>query len=146
MPIPKKAKLILKICLSISDNRTGRRWQKVLASLNSGEMPPEKKKQPTNDEKANFLDDLAATMVDARKVLSDSGGKITMRRLNRREYQNTIREALGVEVDVKDLPQDGGGGSYDTSGSSQFISSDQFEKYLEIGRKALDEFFERQKN
>ena len=122
------------------------RWQKVLASLNSGEMPPEKKKQPTNDEKANFLDALAATMVDARKVLSDSGGKITMRRLNRREYQNTIREALGVEVDVKDLPQDGGGGSYDTSGSSQFISSDQFEKYLEIGRKALDEFFERQKN
>jgi hypothetical protein len=121
------------------------RWQKVLASLNSGEMPPEKKKQPTNDEKANFLDDLAATMVEARKVLSDSGGKITMRRLNRREYQNTVKEALGVEVDVKDLPQDGGGGSFDTAGSSQFISSDQFEKYLEIGSKALDEFFDRQK-
>ena len=120
-------------------------WQKVLAALNSGEMPPEDKKQPTNEEKANFLDDLAATMVDARKLLSDSGGKITIRRLNRREYQNTIREALGVEVDVADLPQDGGGGSYDTSGSSQFISSDQFEKYLEIGHKALDEFFERQK-
>ena len=121
------------------------RWQKVLASLNSGEMPPEKKKQPTNDEKADFLDQLSATMVEARKVLSDSGGKITIRGLNRREYQNTIQEVLGIKVDVKDLLQAGGGGSYDTSGSSQFLSSDQFEKYLEIGRKALDEFFERRK-
>jgi len=52
------------------------RWQHVLASLNAGEMPPEKKKQPTSDEKASFLADLSNTMVAARKVLSDSGGKI----------------------------------------------------------------------
>ena len=58
--------------------------------MNSGEMPPKKKSQPKNAEKADFLDDLAQTMVLARKKLSDSGGKITMRRLNRREYRNTI--------------------------------------------------------
>ena len=56
-------------------------WQKVLNALNSGEMPPEDSQQPGNAEKADFLDDLARTMVTARQVLSDSGGKITMRRL-----------------------------------------------------------------
>ena len=66
-------------------------WQKVLKAMNAGEMPPENKRQPKNVEKADFLDDLARAMVLARKKLSDSGGKITMRRLNRREYQTPSR-------------------------------------------------------
>ena len=113
-------------------------WQKVLNSMNSGEMPPEKKPQPDNAVKADFLDDLSRTMVDARRILSDSGGKITMRRLNRREYKNTIRDLLGVEIDVRDLPSDVGSGTFDTVGSSLFMSSDQFEQYLILGRKAID--------
>ena len=119
-------------------------WQKVLNALNSGEMPPEDSEQPGNTEKADFLDDLAQTMVAARQVLSDSGGKITMRRLNRREYRNTIQQLTGVKVDVGSLPTDGGSGTFDTVGSSQFISSDQFEQYLKLGRQAIDEAFERQ--
>ena len=118
-------------------------WQKVLNAMNAGEMPPEDKKQPGDTQKADFLSDLADTMVAARKSLSDSGGKITMRRLNRREYQNTIDYLLGVRVDVSSLPADGGG-TFDTEGSSLFISSDQIEQYLKIGRSAIDELFERQ--
>ena len=119
-------------------------WQKVLNALNSGEMPPEDSEQPGNNQKADFLDDLAQTMVTARRTLSDSGGKITMRRLNRREYRNTIEQLTGVKVDVGSLPTDGGSGTFDTVGSSQFISSDQFEQYLKLGRLAIDEAFERQ--
>ena len=119
-------------------------WQKVLNALNSGEMPPEDSDQPGNTEKADFLDDLARTMVTARQALSDSGGKITMRRLNRREYRNTIEQVTGVKVDVGSLPTDGGSGTFDTVGASQFISSDQFEQYLKLGRQAIDEAFERQ--
>lgn len=119
-------------------------WQKVLGALNSGEMPPEDSEQPGNTEKADFLDDLARTMVTARQALSDSGGKITMRRLNRREYRNTIEQLTGVKVDVGSLPADGGSGTFDTVGASQFISSDQFEQYLKLGRQAIDEAFERQ--
>ena len=121
-------------------------WQKVLNAMNAGEMPPENKRQPKNAEKADFLDDLARTMVLARKKLSDSGGKITMRRLNRREYQNTIEALTGVRPKVESLPSDGGSGTFDTVGASQFISSDQFEQYLKLGRIAIDEVFERQKN
>ena len=119
-------------------------WQKVLNALNAGEMPPEDSEQPGNDEKADFLDDLAQTMVAARRALSDSGGKITMRRLNRREYQNTIEHLLGIKVDVASLPTDGGSGTFDTVGASQFISSDQIEQYLKLGRRAIDELFERE--
>jgi len=118
-------------------------WQKVLNALNAGEMPPEDSEQPGNTEKADFLDDLARTMVAARQALSDSGGKITMRRLNRREYRNTIEHLTGVKVDVGSLPTDGGSGTFDTVGASQFISSDQFEQYLKLGRNAIDEAFER---
>ena len=121
-------------------------WQKVLNAMNAGEMPPENKRQLKNAEKADFLDDLARTMVLARKKLSDSGGKITMRRLNRREYQNTIEALTGVHPKVESLPSDGGSGNFDTVGASQFISSDQFEQYLKLGRIAIDEVFERQKN
>ncbi|MCB1065394.1 MAG: DUF1592 domain-containing protein [Verrucomicrobiae bacterium] len=119
-------------------------WQKVLNSMNSGEMPPEDKPQPDGAVKADFLEDLSRTMVEARRILSDSGGKITMRRLNRREYKNTIRDLLGVEIDVRDLPSDVGAGTFDTVGSSLFMSSDQIEQYLILGRKAIDEAFARQ--
>ena len=116
-------------------------WQKVLDVMNSGEMPPDNKRQPKNEEKADFLDDLAQTMVLARRKLSDSGGKITMRRLNRREYRNTIESLTGVSLNVESLPSDGGTGTFDTVGASQFISSDQFEQYLKLGRTAVDEAF-----
>jgi len=118
-------------------------WQKVLNSINSGEMPPEDEKQPAPAAKTDFLDDLSRTLVTARTALSDSGGKITMRRLNRREYKNTIRDLLGVDLRVNELPADGGAGTFDTVGSSIFMSSDQFEQYLALGRQALAEHFAR---
>ena len=132
------------LSFTIATIEQAERWQKVLNVLNSGETPPEDSEQPDGSEKADFLDELAQTMVSARRSLADSGGRITMRRLNRREYQNTIEQLLGLKVDVSSLPADGGSGTFDTVGSSQFISSDQIEQYLKLGRSALDEAFERQ--
>tara|TARA_R110002049_G_scaffold285698_1_gene466684 strand:- start:65402 stop:68089 length:2688 start_codon:yes stop_codon:yes gene_type:complete len=117
---------------------TAEMWHKVLGAMNAGEMPPESETQLTAAEKTEFLDVLSARVVSARQLLSDQGGEITMRRLNRREYANTICDLLNVVVDVKDLPNDENSGGFDTSGSALFLSSDQFEKYLQIGRQALD--------
>ena len=119
------------------------RWQKILNQLNAGEMPPENAKQPERGAKTEFLDALSRTLVTARQSLGDVRGKITMRRLNRREYKNTIRDLLGVDLRVNELPADGGAGTFDTVGSSLFMSSDQFEQYLALGRQALDEHFAR---
>ena len=135
------------ISFNISEDlATAETWQKVLNALNSGEMPPDDEPQIPNADKTVFLDELSHHLATARKVLSDSGGKITMRRLNRREYQNTMRELLGVEVDVNALPQDNVGGGFDTDGASQFFSSDQIEQYLKIGRQAVIEAFQRRVN
>ncbi len=118
------------------------KWQKVLNAMNSGDMPPEDEKQPDKAAKADFLDDLAHVMVTARRQLSDQNGVITMRRLNRREYRNTLRDLLGVEINVSELPSDSGAG-FDTAGVNLFMSGNQFEQYQSLGREALEEAFAR---
>jgi hypothetical protein len=140
-----KGKLRLDdISFSIESVEAADRWQKILNELNSGEMPPEEaKQQPEPGHKTEFLDALSRTLVTARKVIGDQGGRITMRRLNRREYRNTIRDLLGVEMDARDLPADGGTGAFDTVGASLFMSGDQIEQYLALGRRALDDYFVR---
>lgn len=113
------------------------RWQQVLNVLNSGSMPPEGEPRPPDSAKLEFLDWLSQEMVIARKKLADSGGRHVMRRLNRREYAATMRKLLGVDVDVDSLPNDAASGTFDTVGSSLFLSSDQLTRYLAIGRQAL---------
>lgn len=129
---------------AIENLETAERWQKVLNALNAGEMPPADEVPLASVAKADLLEDLAGVMVAARKGLSDQRGLITMRRLNRREYRNTLRELLGVEINVSELPSDTGTGGFDTVGSNLFMSGNQFEQYLALGREALDEAFERQ--
>jgi hypothetical protein len=120
------------------------RWQKVLNALNSGEMPPADAKQVEPARKIELLDDLSYAMVAARKNLADQGSDTLLRRLNRREYQNTLRQLLGVEIDVNELPADTRPGGFDTSGSNLFMSGDQFDQYRSLGREAVHEAFLRQ--
>ena len=112
-------------------------WQKVLNVMNSGEMPPDDEKQIEVSAKTDLLDDLAHALATARKALADTGGVVTMRRLNRREYANTLCELLGIEVDVQSLPSDASDTSFDTVGDSLFMSSDQFQVYRELGMRAI---------
>ncbi len=127
--------------LTITNVEVAEKWQKVLNAMNSGDMPPEDEKQPPSAAKADFLDDLANVMVAARRSLGDQKGVITMRRLNRREYKNTLRELLGAEINVAELPPDGGSGAFDTVGSNLFMSANQIEQYQALGREALEEAF-----
>lgn len=139
-PEKQKGKLRLdEISLSIDSLESAARWQKILNQLNSGEMPPDEAKQPVPEAKVEFLDSLSHTLMEARRNLADQGGAVTLRRLNRREYRNTMRDLLGVEVDTHDLPADGGTGAFDTVGSGLFMSSDQIEQYLTLARRALDD-------
>lgn len=120
------------------DIPTAERWAKVLNAINSGEMPPKDAEPISNEDKSAFLKDLSEQMVVARKVLSDVGGVVTLRRLNRREYANTIEALLGVRPDVSDLPDDQATSGFDTQGASLFMSSDQIEQYLAAARRSLE--------
>jgi mono/diheme cytochrome c family protein len=122
---------------AIATVETAERWQKVLGVLNAGEMPPADEPQPTPDAKLEFLADLSQALAAARKAIGDAGQVTLVRRLNRREYRHTLRDLLGVEVDTSSLPADTGTGSFDTIGSGLFMSSDQLEQYLAIGRTAI---------
>ncbi|MEI6714398.1 MAG: DUF1592 domain-containing protein [Verrucomicrobiota bacterium] len=129
------------LSFALNDLQTAERWQKILDSLNSGEMPPEKEKQPGAKEKADFLEDLSHVMVAARRSLSDQHGVITLRRLNQREYRNTLRVLLGADMDVSELPSDIDTTRFDTVGAGLFMSGNQVEQYESIAMKALDEAF-----
>lgn len=126
------------IPFEISQNiEVAERWAKVLNAINSGEMPPEDSDPITDEDKLLFLEELSEQMVMARKILSDSGGVITLRRLNRREYANTIETLLDVPPDVSSLPDDQATAGFDTQGNSLFFSSDQLEQYLAAAEGAL---------
>ncbi len=131
---------------TINNIEVAERWQKILNVLNAGEMPPKENKPLPDRGKTDFLDDLANIMVTARKKLSDQSGTITIRRLNRREYANSLRDLLGAQINVSELPTDTSPAAFDTSSSSLIMSSDQFEQYLALGRDALNEGFARQEN
>jgi hypothetical protein len=131
------------LAFRITNLETAERWQKILNVLNAGEMPPEDQKPLPDEAKTEFLDDLSNLMVAARKQLNDQGGAITMRRLNRREYGNTLRELLGVKINVSELPSDSGTGGFDTVGQNLFMSATQIEQYQSLGREALEEAFSR---
>ena len=64
-----------------------------------------------------------------------------MRRLNRREYVNSIESLFGFQVGTDSLPEDDPADPFDTIGSQQFFSSYHFEKYLQAGRVIVTDAF-----
>jgi hypothetical protein len=127
--------------IEMTSVETAERWQKVLNVVNSGEMPPADRPRPEATAKTEALAAISQAMVVARKTLGDQGRTAVVRRLSRREYRNTLCDLLGFDldaagIDTTGLPDDRGTGEFDTIGSGLFMSSDQFEQYLAIGRRA----------
>tara|TARA_R110002096_G_scaffold11515_4_gene42338 strand:- start:6030 stop:8513 length:2484 start_codon:yes stop_codon:yes gene_type:complete len=123
-----------EVSWEITNNDTAQRWQDVLDVLNGGEMPPEDEPQPSDAELSRILDTLTGALLKARMRLTDHGGEIKMRRLNQREYANTITELFGFKVPLHMVPEDGESEAFDTVGADQFFTSSHFEKYLELGK------------
>ena len=138
----QKAKLRLDtLPLAISNDAIAQRWQDVLDALNAGEMPPEDEKHPAKKQLTSVLAALTDGLKDARRQLSDQGRHITMRRLNRREYVNTIESMFGFRINPESLPEDDPSDTFDTIGSQQYFSSYHFEKYLELARVIISDAF-----
>ena len=113
-------------------------WQDVLDVLNLGEMPPEKsKKHPPRHEMEDILETLSNSLRHVRLKLSDSGTETIVRRLNRREYTNTIEDLLGQKVNINNLPEDNLVEGFDTVGEALSFSSLHFNKYYEKGRSII---------
>ena len=106
-------------------------WEQALAKIRSGEMPPEDDPRPHPDTLAAVTRwiDLELDRVD-RTAVPDPG-RVTIRRLNRTEYNNTIRDLLGVDLSpADDFPQDDSGYGFDNIGDVLSVSPVLMERYL----------------
>ncbi|MCA9072403.1 MAG: DUF1592 domain-containing protein, partial [Planctomycetaceae bacterium] len=72
--------------------------------------------------------------------LNDGGGRMVLRRLNRREYQNTIRAFFGVDVSIDSVPDDATVDGFDTIATAHSFSSLHLERYLNTADTVLDAF------
>lgn len=114
-------------------------WLKVLEQVKSNNMPPPEKPRPAADEIKNFADWITGRTAAAESARNTAQGRVVLRRLNRAEYQNTVRDLLGVEVDLEDLlPLDNTAGGFDNNAEALHVSSFLMENYLEAADRVLD--------
>ncbi len=118
---------------------TAETWGKVFSQLEKREMPPKKKPQPSDAERQPVLDWLGRELRVAIAARQNAEGRVALRRLNRFEYQNTVHDLLGIEVNLMELlPEDGSAHGFDKVSSALTLSPVQVEKYLEAADVALD--------
>ena len=114
-------------------------WLKVIEQLQAGTMPPKEKPRPEQAELKTALDWLNGQVAAAEAANNAANGRVVLRRLNRAEYQNTVRDLLLVDVDVKDLlPADTASSGFDNSAEVLHVSSFLMSSYLEAADHALD--------
>lgn len=112
------------------------RWKEVVNVLNSHEMPPEGEPQPDEQLVTTVVDWITQQMARAELHRRDSA--IVLRRLNRAEYQNTIRDLVGVDFDPSRFPQDPPTGGFDNNGGALTLSPLHLELYYQAAREILD--------
>ncbi len=114
-------------------------WETIVNVVTSGEMPPKKKPQPSKDEKDAFLGWVENTMIKVDCTSPKDPGRVTLRRLNRAEYNNTIRDLCGVDFSpADDFPSDDVGYGFDNIGDVLSMQPVLLEKYLTAAEKVLD--------
>jgi len=112
------------------------RWREIVNVLNSHEMPPEKEKQPSEKDVAAVVDWITAETVRAELLKRERA--VVLRRLNRAEYRNTIRDLIGIDFDVSGFPQDPSAGGFDNNGGALTLSPLHVETYLAAAQQILE--------
>jgi mono/diheme cytochrome c family protein len=118
------------------------RWDEVVLKLRHREMPPDEEPQPPEHQRQAVAAWLARELARIDRLTPPDPGHITARRLNRAEYNNTIRDLLGVDVrPADDFPQDDSGYGFDNIADVLSLSPALMEKYMSaadrVARAAL---------
>jgi len=107
-------------------------WAEAVKLLSEGEMPPENKPQPSPEQRAAVIADLTARVAAFDAAVPENPGRVTVRRLNRDEYNRTIRDLLAVNFKpADDFPPDEVSFGFDNIGDALTISPVLMEKYLD---------------
>lgn len=121
--------------LDFGDRVTRNRWREVVNVLAGHEMPPKDNPQPDPSDAAKVIDWITAQAVAAEARNHESA--VILRRLNRSEYRNTMRDLLGIDVDVSGFPLDPPAGGFDNNGAALTVSPVQIEQYLTTAESAM---------
>ncbi|MDQ8179198.1 DUF1592 domain-containing protein [Pelagicoccus sp. SDUM812005] len=114
-------------------------WGKVLKRVRFGLMPPHGEDQLEAEELKTIIDWIKSEAFEIDPEALDPGA-VVLRRLNRNEYRNSVRDLIGVEVDTDALfPPDDSGEGFDNIGSVLTISPMLLEKYLDVAQLAVEE-------
>ena len=125
----------------LSREETSARWESVLNVLKSGEMPPEEEESRPLKKDADHV--IKWIEAELRKVVEQnkeiSVPPVVARRLTNFEYQNTMRDLLGFELELsKDLPNDPVKPyHFNNTAEMMLIGPDQLVRYKEAARKAM---------
>ena len=115
-------------------------WERISRAIGSGAMPPKGMPAPSKAQR-QLVSEWVETTISADCRLADPG-RVTIRRLNRVEYNNTVRDLIGLDLKpADDFPSDDVGNGFDNIGDVLSISPILMEKYLDaadkIARKAI---------
>jgi len=117
-------------------------WKHFVSRIRTGQMPPPGSPKPDPAESKAMTTWTLEELTRLEKAIRPQAGKVTARRLNRVEYNNTVRDLLGVKLrPADDFPQDDSGYGFDNIGDVLSLSPPLLEKYLtaaeQVSREAI---------
>jgi mono/diheme cytochrome c family protein len=114
-------------------------WSKVLENVEGGSMPPDDSPKLSDGESVAFVSFLQSLISKANCKTNPDPGRVTLRRLNREEYNNTIRDLVGVNFrPADDFPSDDVGYGFDNIGDVLTLPPLLMEKYLAAAESIVD--------
>ncbi|MDA0205792.1 MAG: DUF1587 domain-containing protein [Acidobacteria bacterium] len=114
---------------SLQEHRA--QWAAMAEKMASGEMPPAGFPQPPAEQRTAVVEWVTAELARLDDLVAPNPGRVTASRLNRAEYDNTVRDLLGVRFrPADDFPQDDSGYGFDNIGDALSLSPVLMEKYL----------------
>jgi len=131
-----------KLTVDFTQLKEAETFQEILDQLNLAEMPPEGKKQPEPAEVRRVVEHLTRSLSQAREAARQNTGKVVLRRLNRVEYLNTVRDLFMLKMVDFDptttFPPDDPLDGFDNVGEGLVASDHLLQNYLEAARKVAD--------
>lgn len=113
-------------------------WLRVIKQLRAGLMPPEGDKPSAED--ISRIENWIVQSAFAFDPADPDPGRVTLRRLNRTEYHNTIRDLIGVDFDADGaFPPDDTGHGFDNMGDVLTVSPLLMEKYIDAAGRIIAE-------
>jgi mono/diheme cytochrome c family protein len=128
-----------------ADLAVAERWQEVLHQLQLGEMPPAKKKQPTDEERRALIAWIDAQLGEVQAAAQSRGGRVVHRRLSRLEYRHTMQDLFGFEGEfdpTTNFPGDEELDGFRNIGSALRTSRHHLEQYLKAAEAVLDHAYD----